>query len=273
MVDALPTSRHLTSRITAAQPDLDAGRAGVTFRRARISGALLPESSHGNHRRERTAPRGPYAGCIGWLGLGDDSISLDTASPSLYIDRMETPLWAGGDIVFTAQSVFRDEISLINRQPHRAYPAAQHRRRPCYQHKSITTCTTHSPPASCGLSYALRQIRGRIHPHHHSVGTGPVLFAWCNCLSAPVRPRGTPDAPVSPLPSSISVGARRLPFQTVSGPKLPGAEGKCYGSGPCTSCSTAGIEIVHTWLGLFSGVQNASASQHCQPPLPFPQTT
>ena len=47
-------------------------------------------------------PRGPYAGCIGWLGLDDDNVSLDTGITirSMWVKDGKLHWQAGGGIVF-----------------------------------------------------------------------------------------------------------------------------------------------------------------------------
>ena len=70
---------HLTSRITARlQPDLDAlDVLAATFPAGTVSGA--PKVRLWKSSRKRNSFRAaPYAGCIGWLGLDDDNVSLDT---------------------------------------------------------------------------------------------------------------------------------------------------------------------------------------------------
>ena len=46
-------------------------------------------------------PRGPYAGCIGWLGLDDDNVSLDTGITirSMWVKDGKLHWQAGGGIV------------------------------------------------------------------------------------------------------------------------------------------------------------------------------
>lgn len=70
---------HMTSRVTA---DLAPGFDGLdilasTFPAGTLSGAPKVRAMEIIHEIEE-APRGPYAGCIGWLGLDKDAVHLDT---------------------------------------------------------------------------------------------------------------------------------------------------------------------------------------------------
>lgn len=70
---------HMTSRVTA---ELALGRDGLdllasAFPAGTVSGAPKVRAMEIIHEIE-TAPRGPYAGCIGWLGLDKDAVHLDT---------------------------------------------------------------------------------------------------------------------------------------------------------------------------------------------------
>ncbi len=70
---------HMTSRVTA---DLAPGFDGLdilasTFPAGTLSGAPKVRAMEIIHEIEET-PRGPYAGCIGWLGLDKDAVHLDT---------------------------------------------------------------------------------------------------------------------------------------------------------------------------------------------------
>jgi len=70
---------HMTSRVTA---QLAAGKDGLdilaaSFPAGTVSGAPKLRAMEIIHGIEE-GPRGPYAGCIGWLGLDKDSVSLDT---------------------------------------------------------------------------------------------------------------------------------------------------------------------------------------------------
>ena len=85
---------HMTSRVTA---DLAPGRDGLdllagTFPAGTVSGAPKVRAMQIIHEIEE-APRGPYAGCIGWLGLDKDAVHLDTG---ITIRSM----WKRGDRVF-----------------------------------------------------------------------------------------------------------------------------------------------------------------------------
>ncbi len=70
---------HMTSRVTA---DLAPGMDGLdllasAFPAGTVSGAPKVRAMEIIHEIEEV-PRGPYAGCIGWLGLDKDSVHLDT---------------------------------------------------------------------------------------------------------------------------------------------------------------------------------------------------
>ncbi len=70
---------HMTSRVTA---ELAEGKDALdilagSFPAGTVSGAPKLRAMEIIHSIEEK-PRGPYAGCIGWLGLDKDSINLDT---------------------------------------------------------------------------------------------------------------------------------------------------------------------------------------------------
>lgn len=70
---------HMTSRVTAELAEKKDGLdvLAASFPAGTVSGApKLRAMEIINEIEER--PRGPYAGCIGWLGLDKDSVSLDT---------------------------------------------------------------------------------------------------------------------------------------------------------------------------------------------------
>jgi anthranilate synthase component 1 len=94
---------HLTSYITAElRPGLDAlDVLKATFPAGTVSGAPKIRAMEIIAEVERT-PRGPYAGCIGWLGLDKDSVNLDTGITirSLWIRNGQAHWQAGGGIVF-----------------------------------------------------------------------------------------------------------------------------------------------------------------------------
>ncbi len=94
---------HLTSRITARlQPGLDAlDVLAATFPAGTVSGAPKIRAMEIIAETE-TLPRGPYAGCIGWIGLDDDSVSLDTGITirSMWVKDGRLHWQAGGGIVF-----------------------------------------------------------------------------------------------------------------------------------------------------------------------------
>ena len=99
---------HLTSRITARlQPDLDAlDVLAATFPAGTVSGAPKVRAMEIIAETEQL-PRGPYAGCIGWLGLDDDNVSLDTGITirSMWVKDGKLHWQAGGGIVFDSDPV------------------------------------------------------------------------------------------------------------------------------------------------------------------------
>ena len=79
MVERFSHVMHLTSRVTA---DLEDGLDAVdvlaaTFPAGTVSGAPKIRAMEIIAETE-PCPRGPYAGCIGWLGLDRDGVNLDT---------------------------------------------------------------------------------------------------------------------------------------------------------------------------------------------------
>ncbi len=94
---------HLTSRITARlRPELDAlDVLAATFPAGTVSGAPKVRAMEIIAETENL-PRGPYAGCIGWLGLDDESVSLDTGITirSMWVKDGQLHWQAGGGIVF-----------------------------------------------------------------------------------------------------------------------------------------------------------------------------
>lgn len=69
---------HMTSRVTAS---LENGKDGIdilsaTFPAGTVSGAPKVRAMEIINEIEEV-PRGPYAGCVGWLGLDSDSVHLD----------------------------------------------------------------------------------------------------------------------------------------------------------------------------------------------------
>ncbi len=70
---------HMTSRVTAS---LERGRDALdvlasTFPAGTVSGAPKVRAMEIIHELEEK-PRGPYAGCLGWIGLDRDAVHLDT---------------------------------------------------------------------------------------------------------------------------------------------------------------------------------------------------
>ena len=79
MVERFSHVMHLTSRVTALLEDgLDAVDVlAATFPAGTVSGAPKLRAMEIIADTE-SCPRGPYAGCIGWLGLDRDGVNLDT---------------------------------------------------------------------------------------------------------------------------------------------------------------------------------------------------
>ncbi len=79
MVERFSHVMHLTSRVTAELEDgLDAVDVlAATFPAGTVSGAPKIRAMEIIAETE-PCPRGPYAGCIGWLGLDRDGVNLDT---------------------------------------------------------------------------------------------------------------------------------------------------------------------------------------------------
>ena len=79
MVERFSHVMHLTSRVTAELDDgLDAVDVlAATFPAGTVSGAPKIRAMEIIAETE-PCPRGPYAGCIGWLGLDRDGVNLDT---------------------------------------------------------------------------------------------------------------------------------------------------------------------------------------------------
>lgn len=99
---------HLTSRIAAMLLKKDAsGRRmdcldvlAAAFPAGTVSGAPKFRAMEIIRDMEKTA-RGPYAGCIGWLGLDKDSVNLDTGITirSMWVKDGRLYWQAGGGIV------------------------------------------------------------------------------------------------------------------------------------------------------------------------------
>jgi len=93
---------HLTSRITARLGSgfdaLDV--LAATFPAGTVSGAPKIRAMELIAEMEKV-PRGPYAGCIGWLSLDDDSVNLDTGITirSMWVRDGKLHWQAGGGIV------------------------------------------------------------------------------------------------------------------------------------------------------------------------------
>ncbi len=93
---------HLTSRVSATLSDgLDAlDVLAATFPAGTVSGAPKIRAMEIIRQVEGRA-RGPYAGCIGWLGLDKDSVNLDMGITIRSMWRKDDMLFwqAGGGIV------------------------------------------------------------------------------------------------------------------------------------------------------------------------------
>ncbi len=94
---------HLTSCVTAdIQEGLDAiDVLAATFPAGTVSGAPKLRAMEIIAEMERRA-RGPYAGCVGWLGLDKNSVHLDTGITirSMWLRDGRLNWQAGGGIVF-----------------------------------------------------------------------------------------------------------------------------------------------------------------------------
>lgn len=79
MVERFSHVMHLTSRVTAElEEGLDAVDVlSATFPAGTVSGAPKLRAMEIIASLEKV-PRGPYGGCIGWLGLDKDGVNLDT---------------------------------------------------------------------------------------------------------------------------------------------------------------------------------------------------
>ena len=93
---------HLTSRVTA---QLDEGKDALdvlaaTFPAGTVSGAPKVRAMQIIREMEGRS-RGPYAGCVGWLGLDKDAVHLDTGITirSMWLRDGELCWQAGGGIV------------------------------------------------------------------------------------------------------------------------------------------------------------------------------
>ena len=93
---------HLTSRITARlRPGLDAlDVLAATFPAGTVSGAPKVRAMQIIAEMENL-PRGPYAGCMGWIGLDAGSVNLDTGITlrSMWLKDGRINWQAGGGIV------------------------------------------------------------------------------------------------------------------------------------------------------------------------------
>ena len=93
---------HLTSRVTAdVREGLDAlDVLAAAFPAGTVSGAPKVRAVE-LLTAEEQRPRGPYAGCIGWLGLDKDSVHMDTGITirSMWVRDGELHWQAGSGIV------------------------------------------------------------------------------------------------------------------------------------------------------------------------------
>ena len=103
MVERFSHVMHLTSRVTAQlEEGLDAlDVLAATFPAGTVSGAPKLRAMEIIAEMEGR-PRGPYAGCIGWLGLDKDAVHLDTGITirSMWVKDARLNWQAGAGIVF-----------------------------------------------------------------------------------------------------------------------------------------------------------------------------
>lgn len=94
---------HLTSKVTAQlKPELDAlDVLAATFPAGTVSGAPKLRAMEIIAEMEN-CPRGPYAGCIGWLGLDDDAVYMDSGITirSMWVKNGRLYWQSGAGIVF-----------------------------------------------------------------------------------------------------------------------------------------------------------------------------
>ena len=93
---------HLTSRISARlRPELDAlDVLAATFPAGTVSGAPKVRAME-IIAEMKQVPRGPYAGCMGWIGLDQGAVNLDTGITirSMWLKDGRINWQAGGGIV------------------------------------------------------------------------------------------------------------------------------------------------------------------------------
>lgn len=98
---------HLTSRVTARLGEDDYGKQydaldvlAATFPAGTVSGAPKLRAMEIIGELEKN-PRGPYAGCIGWIGLDKDSVNMDMGITirSMWAKDGQLCWQAGGGIV------------------------------------------------------------------------------------------------------------------------------------------------------------------------------
>ena len=97
---------HMTSRVTA---ELAPGRDALdvlaaTFPAGTVSGAPKVRAMEIIHGLEQV-PRGPYAGCIGWMGLDHDAVHLDTGITirSMWLRDGKLNWQTGAGLVYDSQ--------------------------------------------------------------------------------------------------------------------------------------------------------------------------
>lgn len=97
---------HLTSRITARlQPQLDAlDVLAASFPAGTVSGAPKIRAMEIIAETE-PLPRGPYAGCIGWLGLDKDAVHMDSGLTirSMWVRDGQIHWQTGAGLVYDSQ--------------------------------------------------------------------------------------------------------------------------------------------------------------------------
>jgi anthranilate synthase component 1 len=107
MVERFSHVMHLTSRVTAElREGLDAVDVlAAAFPAGAVSGVPRIRSIEMTAGLEQL-PRGPYAGCIGWLGLDKDAVHLDTGITirSMWVRDGRLHWQAGSGIVYDSDA-------------------------------------------------------------------------------------------------------------------------------------------------------------------------
>ncbi len=108
MVERFSHVMHLTSRVTAElREGLDAVDVlAAAFPAGTVSGVPRIRAMEIMAELEQT-PRGPYAGCIGWLGLDKDAVHVDTgiAVRTMWVRGGRLHWQAGSGIVYDSDAV------------------------------------------------------------------------------------------------------------------------------------------------------------------------